>query len=578
MGKTNLLRAIRLALGPSASRGDTVWLDRDDFYKESAVDETERTISITLTFEALTEQQRSHFYEIVEFDIADLANSKATIRFEASWPKGKRQAVVQRTGGTPSPDAPEVPTRLLESLPITFLPALRDAEVALAPGYRSRVALLLRDLAERQGAGSQEEIEGIYTQANKALEEVDLVKTTRLSLQDTTADLAGSDYSPSSIRAAEMDFMRILRSLQVQMDGAPIGGLDANGLGSNNLLYMAVVLEHLKKPEPDECPLLLIEEPEAHLHPQLTMLLADYLANKTPGGSTPQTLVTTHSATLAASVPPSRVLVQFVDHITKQLRCHSIAKAGMDEIELGELHRMMDITRATMYFAKAVILVEGISEALLLPVLARRRGYDLRKLHISVIPICGVSFRTFKKLLNPDVLGIPVSIVTDADPRVHSTGKWDDDTPATENGAFAICDRTKLLLTDFQGHATVHVFPSKLTLEYDLAEAGDDNAMVMAQVWEQCFAGTPGTFNRKKVAEAGADREAKALAAWRGICRADHSGSKAELAQRLAGHLAKQDDKGQFMVNFDVPDYLIQAIRYVADTVTPAAPIPGGPQ
>ena len=37
-----------------------------------------------------------------------------------------------------------------------------------------------------------------------------------------------------------------MRSLQVQMDDAPIGSLSANGLGYNNLLYMAVVLEHLK--------------------------------------------------------------------------------------------------------------------------------------------------------------------------------------------------------------------------------------------------------------------------------------------------------------------------------------------
>ena len=46
-GKTNLLQAIRHAVGPSASRGDALWLDRDDFYKASAIDATERTITIT---------------------------------------------------------------------------------------------------------------------------------------------------------------------------------------------------------------------------------------------------------------------------------------------------------------------------------------------------------------------------------------------------------------------------------------------------------------------------------------------------------------------------------------------------
>lgn len=68
-GKTNLLYAIRHALGTSASRGDALWLERDDFYKESAKDETERTISITLTFAGLSTEQRAHFYEIVDFNV-----------------------------------------------------------------------------------------------------------------------------------------------------------------------------------------------------------------------------------------------------------------------------------------------------------------------------------------------------------------------------------------------------------------------------------------------------------------------------------------------------------------------------
>src|SRR5713226_2828068 len=65
-GKTNLMEAIRHALGPSASRGDALWLERDDFYRESPDDAKERTISITLTFAGLTEHQGAHFFEIVD--------------------------------------------------------------------------------------------------------------------------------------------------------------------------------------------------------------------------------------------------------------------------------------------------------------------------------------------------------------------------------------------------------------------------------------------------------------------------------------------------------------------------------
>lgn len=571
IGKTNLFDAIRQAIGPSGARGETVWLERDDFHRASAAAEPEATMSVTLTFSDLSEAQRSHFFEIVDFDLADLPKSKAILRFEASWPKGKRQATIKRTGGPPTVEPPEVPARLLESLPISFLPALRDAAACLAPGHRSRLALLLRDLGQRRGEETQGQITAIYQEANERLESHPLISGVKQSLQETTRDLAGTDYASSAIRAAEAQFERILRTLQVQMDTAPIGSLDANGLGYNNLLYMAVVLEHLKCPEPDECALLLVEEPEAHLHPQLTALLADYLANKTPGARTPQTIVSTHSPVLAAKVPPGRVHVLFTDMETRQPRCNSVAKAGMTEKEGRELERMLDITRATLYFAKGLILTEGISEALLLPIFAKRLRLDLESRHVAVIPICGVAFETFKKLLDPSVLGIPVAIITDADPPVIRGQTWETDCLEKNSGSFAVSDRTTKLLDIFRGHPTVGVYPARVTLEFDLAEAGDDNARIMAEVWESCFAGTPRTFNREIVASA-STREAKALAAWRGICRAEHTGSKAEFAHRLASRLEGTDGQGPSPPTFAIPQYIHDTIQHVVSRVDAHGP------
>ena len=574
-GKTNLLQAIRHAVGPNGSRGDALWLDRDDFYKVSPQDEAERTISITLTFTGLSEAQRAFFYEIVDFDLADLTKSKAIVRFEASWPQKKRRASIKRTGGPMVAEPLEVPAELLSSLPITFLPALRDAEGALAPGYRSRLALLLRDLADRREGDAKDIIKKIYSTANEQLETQDLIKTTKTSLQVTTRHLAGTDYCPSSIKAAEIDFDKILRSLQVQMDGVPIGSLHANGLGYNNILYIAVVLEHLKSSDRNECPLFLVEEPEAHLHPQLTILLAEYLANKTPGASTPQTIVTTHSPTLAANVPPTRVHVLFIKQASEELQCNSVANSKMNKKEEHALQRMMDITRATLYFAKAVILVEGISESLLIPVLAKRLGYDLAKLHISVIPICGVAFGTFKKLLNPKVLGIPVAIVTDSDPQITRGESWQNDEPEPEGKAFKLSDRTQNLKDAFYEHETAKVFHSELTLEYDLAKAGDENAKIMAQAWEECFVGTPGTFNQNRVATAEPSRKEKAMTAWRGICRAGHTCSKADFAHQLAAIL-NEEDNGSFSARFEVPSYLNDAIEHVVSRVKPPASVAGG--
>ncbi len=452
-GKTNLLWAIRHAVGPGASRGEPLWLDREDFYRSSPDDKTERTISITLTFEGLTEDERAYFFEIVQFDLQNLANSKATIEFEAFWPSKKKQPSIKRRAGIRSPgeDRPEIPAKLLESIPITFLPALRNAETHLAPGVRSRLASLLNDIATRRGDSTRNDIEQIFKEANTALEARPLIDETVTSLQATTRDLAGSDYLPHTIKAAGIDFERILRTLQVEMSGTPVGSLEANGLGYNNLLYTAVVLEHLKKPDPDESPIFLIEEPEAHLHPQLTTLLADYLAYNTPGTKKPQTIVTTHSPVITSRVKPEQIHVLFLNPKGSGIECKSLKRAGMDEAEERQLQRMMDVTRSSLYFAKGAILVEGISEALLIPVLAKRLGHDLAQKHISVIPICGVAFGTFKKLLSPEALGIPVSIVTDSDPAVEGDGPWHDEVPNSENGEFEKCERAKDLTSQFKG-------------------------------------------------------------------------------------------------------------------------------
>jgi putative ATP-dependent endonuclease of OLD family len=574
-GKTNLFHAIRHAIGPAGARGEGIRLDLDDFYRSSRGAEPETVIEITLVFSDLSDDQRAQFFEIVEFDLAEPSKSTAIIRFEASWPKGRRHPAIRRTGGPSTAEPPEVPTQILEALPITFLPALRDAEGSLAPGYRSRLALLLRELADRRSGNTKQEIEAIFEGANSQLEQHGLVSDVRTSLQKTTRRLAGTDYAPSAIKAADVSLDKILRQLQVQMDGAPIGSLDANGLGYNNLLYMAVVLEHLAPPSADECPLLLVEEPEAHLHPQLTALLAKYLAGENADTPIPQTIVTTHSPTLAAGVPPNRVHVVFEDRSSHQMRCNSIAKAGMTDVEERALQRMMDITRASLYFAKGAILVEGISEALLVPVLAQSMGHSLAELHISVIPICGVAFETFKKLLSASALGIPIALLTDGDPPVIRGESWRTDQVSLD-ASYSISDRTSKLLEVFRNHESVRVFHSIVTLEFDLADAGDDNAKIMAEVWESCFTGNPSTFNRQLVAEAGNDRRAKAFVAWRGICRADHSGSKAEFAHRLAAGLSDDSVEPSLKSRFGVPDHVRKAIESVVERVD-APPVPEEP-
>ena len=166
----------------------------------------------------------------------------------------------------------------------------------------------------------------------------------------------------------------------------------------------------------------------------------------------------------------------------------------------------------------------------------------------------------FKKVLHQDVLGIRVAIVTDSDPEVPTDLPWRDAVPTRDGDVYTQSDRTKKLVQLFENHATVQVFCSQLTLEYDLAEAGDGNALLMAEVWESYFQGTPGTFN-KTLIPTGATVHEKALIAWRGICRAKHSGSKAEFAHLLADALS--GEVSEAVSNFAIPKYIEDAIESV---------------
>jgi putative ATP-dependent endonuclease of the OLD family len=562
-GKSTLLLAIRHALGPASARGDgALWLDEEDLYR-GARGVSAGPIRTSLTFADLDPKQQAQFLEILDRG-PDGQLSLARLHFEATWHAKKRRFHTVRWGGPHDGERVAIPNEILEALPITFLPALRNAEEALSPGNRSRLARLLEDYAlEHANEEHQQRIEDIFEKANASLHDEHLISTVASKVRTAASGMAGSDYVPARICAVDPKFSRILRSLRIELEEGPIADLALSGLGYNNLLYIATVLAHLRESPEDEVPLLLIEEPEAHLHPQLTIRLGEYLA-ELQGRNPPQTLVTTHSPTLAANVRPSQILVQHACPTTGDVRCNSISRLSLTDAEERKLQRMLDVTRASLYFARGLILVEGISESLLVPALARRLGFDLSKHHISVVPICGVDFTTLLRVVCADGFGVRTAIITDGDPEVDGDTLSDKRPKCDEQGNPIPCRRLVRLRERLQDRTDVQVFASGVTLEYDLASAGEENPYVMVDLWEELVPRSR-TLNRALLAQHPtiADR---ALAVWRGICLTSSNGSKAELAHRLTDWLVERPD-----ASFAIPHYLAEAIRWVCPAEQPAA-------
>lgn len=229
---------------------------------------------------------------------------------------------------------------------------------------------------------------------------------------------------------------------------------------------------------------------------------------------------------------------------------------------MKQLRRMLDVTKATLLFARGVVLVEGISEALLVPVLASRLEpvVNLAGAGVSVVPMAGVAFATIAKLFGEDRLTMPVAIVTDADPSV--TKEDDVESPKSSGDGFEVCDRVVKLKAQFVENTQVAVFHSQVTLEYDLAEAALSNAGVIFGAWESCYVRKPKALDRASLDAAPTPRQ-KALLLWRAVCRGDPTHGKAALAQALAGMLEEVEAGKQKVPVFVVPKYLENALRHV---------------
>jgi len=317
-------------------------------------------------------------------------------------------------------------------------------------------------------------------------------------------------------------------------------------------------------------PILFVEEPEAHLHPQLQTLLADFLND--PQGIHPakvQALVTTHSPTIAAHVSPANLRV--LHHGTDgALCCTSLGECALGDSQLRQLRRMFDVTKATLLFAKGVILVEGITEALLLPVLARRAGFNLEHAGVSIVPVCGVDFGSICQLYGANGLHTRLAVVTDGDAGTErceseDNSGWESRMPKRADvDNLAVCDRVEKLLSDYRANEFVQVFHSDVTLEYSLADAGQKNPSVMCKVWENQFTGTPRTLNEARLKACAGDHVKEVLAVWRGICLSNATCSKAEFAQALAEVLDEKVD-GKYRipeVDFTIPTYLLRAFNH----------------
>lgn len=498
-GKTAIIDAIRIVMGTT----DQGWyrIEPADFHQERK----DIDICISLKFSDLSQSEQAAFLECLSCETVGkevkpclYVNWKCKYLLNFQPP---RTSVSITTG--PNGDGPTLPVEARELLRVTYLRPLRDSYSNMQAGRNSRLSQIVQEIPNIE-EGVSEYIAGVkledlsisgiaslsnYLLANhpklkKANDEIGTIMNSKMLLKgdkvETAFEVAGIN-SPDSKR-----LISLLERLDLTAHGSGTSG--KIGLGTSNILSMACELL-LNRGAGSS--FLLIEEPEAHVHAQRQLRLIQSLqAEATADNSNQQIIITTHSPLMASVVKLENI------SIIKGAKAYSLReeKTKLKNEDYKFLERYLDATKANLFFAKSVMMVEGPSEELLIPTIARLIGKDFTEYGVSMVNVRGTGLNRFAHIFqrkdDNEVIDVKVACVTDrdvmpncavaicVDEKYTDEADWPDSSKRhwkAESDFASVAEKNAYLqkIRDRADGQQVKTFVADhWTFEYDLAYAG----------------------------------------------------------------------------------------------------------
>ena len=586
-GKTAIIDAIKLILLTHGH--EYCGLEYDDFHLPKGRPDCEREteLRIECVFRDFTTEEASHFLEWLGIEKNSAAKSSYFLRVVLTGRREHRRVYWDVRAGADG-EGSALDGKAKDLLRVTYLKPLRDAESELSPRRNSRLSQILDSHKSFSDKESHAVVKAVQT-ANSAIKEYFSGKNADGALLE---DLTGkalldelnkclSEFSSrnsalqSDLKIADVRLKTILEKLSLDLsDGRA-------GLGSHNLLFVAAEMLLLQRKEYTGLKLALIEEMEAHLHPQAQLRLAEYLQQEADESGN-QIILTTHSPNLASKVKLESLILLKDDKAFPMGPSHTMLEKG----DYSFLERFLDVTKANLFFAQGVILVEGDAENLLLPAIAEVIGYPLSRYGVSIVSVGSKAFLRYSRIFQRKdasvKIDLPVACVTDCDVRPDAYKGVDADAKTERDFTGGTAAEIARICALYDGQEVKTFVSPVWTLEYAIGMSCLRQDLHKAVLYAQAIENRDKyglTDDKKKDRDA---EVAKAFADWQQhgksageVAFAIYQGimlkgkvSKAITAQCLAAIIKERASTEPALAESIRTDpylkYLVDAVKYVA--------------
>ena len=204
-----------------------------------------------------------------------------------------------------------------------------------------------------------------------------------------------------------------------------------NGLGYSNLIFMILELtsfierfKNSREEKKSEFLTVMIEEPEAHMHPQMQQVFISQIVKKInqakDKGIDIQLIITSHSSHIIAEagidVEKGFDRIRYFNKVGNKIEINdfnNFKHKNSDKDTFRFLKQYLNLHKCDIFFADKVIMVEGVTEKIILPLMINKIAQSLNNEYISIIEVGGAYAHKFKDLLN--FIKIKTLIITDID-------------------------------------------------------------------------------------------------------------------------------------------------------------------